>query len=238
MNTLFRLTRLELAILLAGITGLGLQILAGRLLTPTFGSSIYTWGSIIGVFMICLSIGYKLGGKLSKTKKHYFSLVLLTASFFILLLAYFGPQLTTLLGTLPLPATYAALPAVLLLFGPAVLLLGSLIPYAVELSTKKRKGEASASIFTIDTIGSIIGVFIVTFVFIPLFSTQIVFALLGLLLLGAFFLLSSDANQKTIGGLFCCLFLLVILLQSIPVPNITDEVNYTFLIEELFGICI
>ena len=46
-----------------------LEILGGRILNIYFGSSIYVvWGSVIGVFLLSLSIGYILGGWLSRRK--------------------------------------------------------------------------------------------------------------------------------------------------------------------------
>lgn len=44
---------------------MGLEIVTSRILTPVFGSTIYTWGSLIGVILSGLSLGYYLGGKLS-----------------------------------------------------------------------------------------------------------------------------------------------------------------------------
>ena len=44
---------------------MSLELLGGRILAPWFGSSIYVWGSIITVFMLSLSVGYFIGGRLS-----------------------------------------------------------------------------------------------------------------------------------------------------------------------------
>lgn len=49
----------------SGFIIMGVELLGGRILSPYFGSSIYVWGSIITVFMMSLSIGYLVGGKLS-----------------------------------------------------------------------------------------------------------------------------------------------------------------------------
>jgi len=38
------------------------ELLSGRLIAPSFGNSIYVWGSVIFVFMLALAIGYLLGG--------------------------------------------------------------------------------------------------------------------------------------------------------------------------------
>ena len=42
------------------------ELLSGRLIAPSFGNSIYVWGSVIFVFMLALAIGYLLGGIYSK----------------------------------------------------------------------------------------------------------------------------------------------------------------------------
>ena len=44
---------------------MGLEIITSRILTPVFGSTIYTWGSLIGVILSGLSVGYLLGGKVA-----------------------------------------------------------------------------------------------------------------------------------------------------------------------------
>jgi len=55
----------QAAVIVSGIVSMGLEIVAGRVLAPQFGSSIYTWGSIIGISMFALSLGYHYGGKKS-----------------------------------------------------------------------------------------------------------------------------------------------------------------------------
>lgn len=187
----------ELAVFASGLVGLGLQILAGRLLTPEFGSSVYTWGSIIGVFMIALSVGYLVGGKYAHTatKQHAIYILLLSA-FFVILLALFGQPLAEYFGSWNIAPQYAALPAVIILFGPTTFLFGLLTPYAVTLSTKRHKGHASGRIFALDTIGSIVGSFGATFILIPTFDLITSFIILGSVALLA--AISMDQSMKTI----------------------------------------
>ncbi|MBS3759899.1 MAG: fused MFS/spermidine synthase, partial [Halodesulfurarchaeum sp.] len=59
----YRPEKPALAVLVSGVASMGLEILAGRMIAPEFGSSIYTWGSIIGVFLAALSLGYARGGR-------------------------------------------------------------------------------------------------------------------------------------------------------------------------------
>ena len=49
----------------SGFIIMSVELLGGRILSPYFGSSIYVWGSVITIFMVALSLGYLIGGKLS-----------------------------------------------------------------------------------------------------------------------------------------------------------------------------
>ena len=215
----------ELAVFGSGMAGLAMQILAGRLLAPSFGSSVYTWGSIIGVFMVTLSLGYYFGGKTSHnaTKKDVV-MILFIASLFMGILTFFGQDLAIFFGSLPLPSQYAALPAVLILFGPASFLFGMLTPYAVSLSRTLKKGEASGKIFTIDTVGSIFGSFGATFLLIPFLSLTTSFAVLGLLCLFMALLIwprtSSIIAAVLIAAILCSSFIGA---QAIPDERVLVE---------------
>ena len=50
------------AVFLSGAVLLGLEITASRVLAPTFGSSLYVWGSLIGIVLTGLAVGYWAGG--------------------------------------------------------------------------------------------------------------------------------------------------------------------------------
>ncbi len=56
---------LGVAVFLSGAALLGVEIVASRVLAPSFGSSLYVWGSLIGVVLTGLAIGYWAGGALS-----------------------------------------------------------------------------------------------------------------------------------------------------------------------------
>src|SRR3954468_23937598 len=50
------------SVFLSGAVLLGLEITASRVLAPTFGSSLYVWGSLIGIVLTGLAVGYWVGG--------------------------------------------------------------------------------------------------------------------------------------------------------------------------------
>ena len=49
----------------ASACGLIIEIVAGRLLAPTVGVSLYTWTSVIGVVLAGISAGNYLGGRVA-----------------------------------------------------------------------------------------------------------------------------------------------------------------------------
>ncbi len=50
--------KLGLVVFMAGAIVMGLEIITSRIITPVFGSTVYTWGSLIGIILIGLSLGY------------------------------------------------------------------------------------------------------------------------------------------------------------------------------------
>lgn len=179
-------TKPELAVFVSGVASMGLEILAGRIVAPQFGSSIYTWGSIIGVFLAALSLGYHRGGKYAAsraTNGRLIGLLLATAAY-VAVLIFAGDLLLRAASTVPLPSRFASLPAITLLFGPPTYFLGYISPYAAELSEKEGIGEASGHVYAVGTIGSIIGAFATTFVLIPSLSVERIGFVFGVLLVG------------------------------------------------------
>ena len=57
---------LAITILASSACGLIIEIVAGRLLAPVFGMSLYTWTSIIAVVLAGLSVGHWIGGHLTR----------------------------------------------------------------------------------------------------------------------------------------------------------------------------
>src|SRR3989338_8561261 len=44
------------------------ELISARILAPTFGSTLHVWGTVIGVTLLCLSIGYYIGGYITNSK--------------------------------------------------------------------------------------------------------------------------------------------------------------------------
>jgi spermidine synthase len=179
----YRVSKPEAAVFVSGVASMGLEILAGRMIAPQFGSSIYTWGSIIGVFLAALSYGYYRGGQQAAreaSNARMARLFLLTA-LYVAGVVFAGDLLLRGLSGFPLPSRFASLPAIVVLFGPPTYLLGFISPYAAELSEKEGIGLASGHVYAVGTVGSIVGAFGTTFFLVPAFDVPVIGFGFGLL---------------------------------------------------------
>jgi spermidine synthase len=174
----------EAAVLVSGFSSMGLEILAGRIVAPEFGSSIYTWGSIIGVFLVALSLGYWYGGKRAAAQASPLALagILAQSALFVAFLLAAGDLLLQFADSLAIPGRYAPILPIAVLFGPPVYLLGFISPYAAQLSREQSTGGASGRVYALGTVGSIAGTFGTTFVLIPSLSVPIIELFFGGLL--------------------------------------------------------
>ena len=178
----------ERAVFAAGVASMAMEIVAGRMVTPAFGGSVFTWGSIIGVFLAALSLGYVVGGRYAHeyASRSALVVVLAAATVSVALIAVGGDAVVASFATLPLPDRYAPILPVTALFGPLTVLIGLISPFAAELSDAESTGGASGRVYAVGTIGSIVGAFGATFVLIPALPVPVIGILLGgLLVAGA-----------------------------------------------------
>jgi spermidine synthase len=208
----FRLSRPELAVFVSGVASMGLEILAGRMIAPQFGSSIYTWGTIIGVFLAALSLGYHRGGQqATEASTDRLARVFLFTALYVAGLIFAGDVFLHAAVGFPLPSRVASLPAVVLLFGPPTYLLGFVSPYAAELSEKQELGAASGHVYAVGTVGSIVGAFATTYLLIPSLSVTHIGLAFGLLsVVTALALARGDGDRRRVRvSVFVALLLVV-----------------------------
>lgn len=165
-----------ISIALTGAIVLGVEVLSSRILTPYFGVSLYIWASILTVTLLCLAVGYFLGGKLVKSRgdeevKRCFILFVGLASIALSLSAYSYPFIFPVLMGIHLVA--GSLIASVILMAVPLVLFSALNPIVMILvrSNEIAKGDAGAGlVFFVSTLGSVLGVITTAFLLIPLFS--------------------------------------------------------------------
>ncbi|MEE8186660.1 MAG: fused MFS/spermidine synthase [Nitrososphaerales archaeon] len=214
---------LRIQVLTAGASVMILELLGSRLLAPYYGSTLFVWGSLIGVVMAGLSIGYWYGGKRADINPSYsaFSLLIFGAGVYTLFLTIVSADIFRFVLALNLGERYGPLAAAMLVLGIPSLLLGAVSPFAIKLSTASlaRVGRTAGNIYSLSTVGSIIGTFATAFILVPalgvstilysLSTVLIVVSLVGLanrfraisVVVISISLVFSAAGQASAGGI-------------------------------------
>ncbi|MDQ6882856.1 MAG: fused MFS/spermidine synthase [Candidatus Dormibacteraeota bacterium] len=173
-----------------GLTSLGIEFAASRLLAPFFGQSLFIWGTLIGLILIYLTIGYYAGGRLADQYPHARLLYKLTAAAALttaLIPAISRPILSlsqTGLAQLSLGLVLGSLISVVVLFAVPVVLLGMVSPFVIRLRIQHldSAGNAAGAVYALSTLGSILGTFLPVFWLIPTFGTRPTIIILALIL--------------------------------------------------------
>ena len=214
----------------SGMSVMAVELGASRLLAPYFSSSQIVWTLIIGTIMIAMALGNVLGGRLAdKNKPDRLYLLLLIDAIWIGLIPFVSKYVIagiSFLFALFVKSNFliwASLASCLLLFVGPCLILGmitpSLIKYAVR--SLENNGRIVGELEALQTIGSIIGTFIPTFVTIPLFGTAVTFIVFASILL-------TLALIYLIAGRLIRLPLLSLLLLVVLLFTLAPRVNYSF----------
>lgn len=163
--------KLEIIVFLAGAIGMGLELIAARVLSPYVGSSNVVWTSIIGIILASMSLGYWLGGKKADKDANIDQLsnILLFAglatSAIPILETLIVKQFAGVIGNLIITAILCAI----IVFSIPSFILAMISPFAVKIKSKEDNeiGSLSGRISSLSTIGSIVGTFLMGFVLIP-----------------------------------------------------------------------
>ena len=191
--TPLRARYLDLLVFAVGLTTLGVELAAARLLDPWFGNSVLVWASLISLILLYLSVGYTLGGRLADRRPDPLLLCELAAwaGFLIGCVPLIARPVLALAARALGDVEYSvsllggSLLGVFALFAAPIVLLGCVTPFAVRLaiSDLDTRGRAAGRIYALSTVGSIVGCFLPVLVLIPRLGTRLTFSALGIVLL-------------------------------------------------------
>ena len=192
---------------IAGISVMAVELGASRLLAPYFSSSQIVWTIIIGTIMIAMALGNVYGGRMADKDKNPDRLYgrLLLAAVWIAAIPLLGKLVILLVsGLLFLTAAkgflvIAAFLSCFIIFVFPLFLLGTVTPSLVKYTTDSLEdnGKVVGTLGAANTIGSIIGTFLPTFVTIPAAGTAATFLIFsGLLLVVALIYYFSKFREK------------------------------------------
>lgn len=173
----------KLAIVTVGLVGVavtGLEVASARLLAPFFGSTIFVYGSAIGIALLALALGYSFGGRLADRhpSRTWLSAIVaiagLTAAAIPLIFRPVAETIDRVGAGLNLPSGLLVVVAMAVLFIIPIMALGAVSPFVLRLSLRsiEETGQWSGLLSGLATGGSIFGTFLATFVTIPLLGTR------------------------------------------------------------------
>ena len=207
----------------AGMAVMAVELGASRLLAPYFSSSQIVWTIIIGTIMIAMALGNVAGGKWADKDAdpaRLFKRILISAVWiaFIpvlgkyIILAITGIMIVTVSTGLLI---WSSLAACMVIFVFPLFLLGTVTPSLIKytISDIEESGSVAGRLGACNTIGSIIGTFLPTFVTIPSVGTGMTFLIFSgiLLIIGLLFFISHKAKPvlctvSTILYIIACIF--------------------------------
>ena len=203
----------------AGMSVMAVELGASRLLAPYFSSSQIVWTIIIGTIMIAMALGNVYGGRMADKDPNPDKLYrrILIAAVWIALIPAVGKYVILGISALLIFTVntnyliWAAFAACMVIFVFPLFLLGTVTPSLAKYTMENLEDNARivGTLGAANTIGSIIGTFVPTFVTIPAVGTSITFLIFsGILLLLALLYFFSGKGKK--GGAVAAIVLFVL----------------------------
>ncbi|MBR5371025.1 MAG: fused MFS/spermidine synthase [Oscillospiraceae bacterium] len=181
---------------------MAVELGASRLLAPYFSSSQIVWTIIIGTIMIAMALGNVYGGRSADKHPDPDTLYkrLLVSAVWIAAIPFLGKLAILLISGLLVVTVntnfliWAAFLSCMLVFVYPLFLLGTVTPSLVKYSVSSLddSGKTVGTLGAANTIGSIIGTFVPTFLSIPAVGTAATFVIFSgiMLVLAAIYFLS------------------------------------------------
>ncbi len=210
--------RLEIIVFLSGAIGMGLELIAARVLSPYVGSSNIVWTSIIGIILASMSIGYWIGGRKADKDANIDKLsnILLLAAIFTSAIPLLETIIVKVLAGMIPNLIIAAILCAIIVFSIPSFILAMISPFAVKIKSKEDNeiGSLSGRISSLSTIGSIVGTFLMGFILIPNIGVTNINIGMTVLLVLMSFIAREKIDKKFIytNILLICIILILIIL--------------------------
>jgi nitrate/nitrite transporter NarK len=163
-----------------------LELVAGRILAPTVGVSLYTWTAVIGVVLAGISLGSWIGGKIADRRpgRSVLSVQFLLSAVASALVLIFDSNLDSVAAPFSWPTIWQVVWLSTLVFFLPSVLIGTITPMIIKLSLSSLEvtGRVVGRIRAAAELGAIAGVFLTGFVLIEAFGTRSIVAAVSITL--------------------------------------------------------
>ncbi len=179
-------------VFIAGLCVMAVEMTAFRLLAPYFGTTQILITNVIGTIMVALAAGYWIGGRLGDRypfRRGVCCLLLIAAVLTGCIPLVSRPILHwagRAVSSQQMGGFVASLGATVFLFMLPLAILGMVSPYAIRVAARDREtvGSTAGRTYAIGTLGSILGTYLPTLLFIPWIGTRAtIFVFSGLMLI-------------------------------------------------------
>jgi len=253
-------TLLKILVFISGLSVMAVEMTGLRLLAPFFGTSLIVTTVLIGSMMAFLSLGYWLGGRYGDRFPQLSSLCKVTgvASLLVLLIPFIGQPILQgassilrplLQGesldepTVAIAMLIGGMLGTLGLFAAPVTLMGMVSPWAIRLHVDdiESSGKAAGQLYSLSTVGSILGSFLPAIVLLPALGVRNTFLAIGTVLL-AVSAAGVLRGAKAAGPPAAAAALMLLPIGTVrPMPGLVHESEslYHFIqvVQEPYGKC-
>lgn len=186
----------------SGAAIMALEVIGLGMLAPYFGTALSINTNVIGIVLISLTIGYRLGGMWADTSPPKFlgkflgderavGTLLCATAFWIGLIFPWRGLVGSSIGWIISSNSFGAFITITTLFGFPGIALGMVLPYLIKLHVREitASGRSSGMLYGLSAIGSIFGTFLIGLFVLPRFQYGGALAsIVGMLIVGALLL--------------------------------------------------
>ncbi len=178
-----------LTILLVNAVIMSLELVGPRIIAPFFGSTAIVWTGIISTILVSLCIGYYVGAYVVRKYPNIeisLSYTILLGAFFILLTHYLSPKILIHISSYPISLLAKSFLASIFIFSlptSTLSIIPILISKAILVGPSEKMPQRVSILFSLGTLGALLGVCVTTFILIPTFGSSKIFYLLSILLI-------------------------------------------------------
>lgn len=211
-------------VFIASFSLMVVEIVAGRIMAPYLGASVYTWTSVIGVVLTGVAAGNWCGGILAEkgATRKTLGLVFLLAGFAAAASRYMADMLGAITpGSLRMVQLENLLFA-LFVFFPVSFLLSLVTPIVVttSITSLKKTGTTIGRLYAISAIASILGTFITGFVLISFIGVNLIMLMVAAVL-GLTGIIAARDKSITVSAM--TFGLLGMLWAGLLIPSMCDD---------------
>lgn len=194
---------------LEGAMVIAVELLGAKMISAFFGTSLKIWTAVICTTITFLTIGYFIGGILSKREhlSRYLTSLLALAAIFMLSMPDWAVFLFGKIGGGSIFS--GSITCSVFLLGPSVLTLGITSPLIIQLLSKETQlaGWTAGKVYAVSTCAGIVFTLLIGFVLLPVFGIKTPLLIFSVLLMLSALLIQYRSRLLIYLAVFALLFL-------------------------------